>query len=71
MHILAGHVRFVPAHRQSDNATSSLSPAKWPVEFVLVFKETDRGAFVSHDRIITIIAPAIQATGRLIPAKQI
>ncbi len=30
--ILAGHMRFIPAHRQSDDMTATLSPAKWQVE---------------------------------------
>jgi len=29
--IPAGHTRFVPAQKQSDEATLVLSPAKWPV----------------------------------------
>ena len=33
--IPAGHMRFVPAHKQSDEANPVLSPAKWLVELVL------------------------------------
>ncbi len=31
IYIPAGHMRFVPAHKQSDGATSDLSPARLPV----------------------------------------
>ncbi len=48
--IPAGHMRFVPAHKQSDEATLVLSPAKWPVEFVLVTNDKGRETFVYHDR---------------------
>ena len=34
--IPAGHMRFVPAHKQSNEATLVLFPAKWPVELVLI-----------------------------------
>ena len=34
--IPAGHMRFVPAHKQSNEATHVLSLAKWPVDFVLI-----------------------------------
>ena len=29
--IPTGHMRLVPAHKQTDEATLVLSPAKWPV----------------------------------------
>jgi ribonuclease HI len=65
--IPAGHMRFVPSHRQSDEATQALSPAKWPVEFVLIANSKGREAFLSHDRISQILSPAIQATCALSP----
>ncbi len=40
--IPSGHVRFVPAHRQSDDTTAKLPPIKWPVELVLVSNEARR-----------------------------
>ena len=67
IHIPAGHMRFVPAHKQSDGATSDLSPAKWPVEFVLIANEKGRDAFLNHDRIQMIVSPAIQDACRLTP----
>ena len=39
IHIPVGHVRFVPAHKQSDGTTSDLPPVKWPVGFVLMANE--------------------------------
>jgi hypothetical protein len=38
--IPAGHMRFVPAHRQSTDMTPTLSPAKLLVEFVLISNAT-------------------------------
>jgi len=33
--IPAGHMRFVPAHKQANGDTTSLPPAKWRVESIL------------------------------------
>jgi hypothetical protein len=63
--IPAGHVRFVPPHKQSDEATHVLSPAKWPAEFVLISNSKGRETFLSHGRITRILCPAIQATCNL------
>jgi hypothetical protein len=46
MNIPAGHMRFVSAHKQADEATVVLSPAKWPVEFVLIANPKGREAFM-------------------------
>ena len=67
IHIPKEHMRFVPAQRQYDEATADLTPHKWPVEFVFTANATLRGAFLCHDRIQSIIAPAIRATCRLKP----
>ena len=58
--IPAGHMRFVPAHKQKDSDTTSLTLAKWPVEMVLISNEEDRNQFVSMDRINQILAPALR-----------
>ncbi len=60
--IPAGHMRFVPYHKQSDEAAPTLSPAKWPVESVLIADFRGREAFLSHDRINQIVRLAIRAT---------
>ena len=67
--IPAGHMRFVPAHKQSNESNSILSPAKWPVELVLISNENCRETFICHDRIQRILTPAIQATCLLIAAQ--
>ncbi len=69
--IPAGHMRFVPAHKQSDEATPVLSPARWPVEFVLIASAKAREIFLCHDRINQILRPAIQATCLLKPEQTI
>jgi len=65
--IPAGHMWFVPVHKQSDEATLLLSPAKWPVEFVLIANAKGREIFICHGRIHQILSPAIQATCLLTP----
>jgi len=60
--ILAGHTRFVPAHKQADEATVVLTPAIWPVEFVLIANPKGRAAFMDQNRIRAILTPTIQAT---------
>jgi hypothetical protein len=59
IHIFAGHMRFVPTHRQSDDLTATLSPVKWPVELVLISNEADREKYLDQPRIHKILAPAI------------
>ncbi len=54
--IPAGHMRFVPAHKQSDKANPVLSPTKWPVELVLIANEKGREICVCHYRIIRYLA---------------
>ena len=34
--IPTNHMRFVPAHKQRDSDKAELSPAKWPVELILI-----------------------------------
>jgi hypothetical protein len=51
IHIPASPMRFVPAHKHSDEATTDLSPAKWPVEFVLVANEKCREAYIPQPRL--------------------
>ena len=56
IHIQPGHVRFVPAHRQTYEATADLSPAKWLLEIVLIANAKGREAFLSHGRIHAVLA---------------
>jgi len=67
VNIPAGHMCFVPAHKQAGETTAILSPAKWLVEFVLIANPKGREAFMDHDRIHTILALTIQATYHLAP----
>ena len=68
IHIPVDLMRFVPTHTNSDGTTSALSPAKWPMEFILIVNEKEREAFLGHDRIQAILAPDIHDTNRLMPA---
>jgi hypothetical protein len=67
--IPAGHMRFVPAHRQSDDITATLPPAKWPVELVLISNEIYHAKYLDHSRIHIILAPAIQGVCHMSPAQ--
>jgi len=58
--IPADHMRFVPAHRQSDDMAAILTPAKWPVEFVLISNAADRETHKDQSRIQGILALAIR-----------
>jgi len=69
--ISTGHVRFVPAHKQADDASMEVTPAKWPVELVLIANAMGREAYLNNNRIQTFLAPAIQATCRLTPEETI
>ena len=57
--IPAGHMRFVPAHKQADDAYMELTPSKWPVELVLIANDMGREAYLSNNMIQMILAPAI------------
>jgi hypothetical protein len=54
-------MRFVPAHKKSDSNITSLPPAKWPVELVLISNEEDKKQFVSLKRIHQILAPVLRS----------
>jgi hypothetical protein len=59
--IPAGHMRFVPAHRQTDDMTATLSPTKWPMEIVLISNAVGRERYLDQSWIHGILAPTIQA----------
>jgi len=61
------HMRFVPTHRQSDDTTATLPPAKWPVEMVLLSNETGREQYLYQPMIHKITALAIQDVCQMTP----
>jgi len=56
-----GHMRFVPSQKQTDGDTTSLPPAKWTVELVIISNEAGRNQFVGIDRINQVIPPALRS----------
>ena len=60
MQIIAGHMRFVPAHKQSNSDATSLPPAKWLIELFLIVNDEGRNQFVDMERIHLIVAPALR-----------
>ena len=68
--IPTGHMRFVPAHRRSDDVTAALPPAnKWLVELVLISNEAGRERYLDLSRIHRILAPTIQIVCHTNPAQ--
>jgi hypothetical protein len=63
------HMRFVPAHRQSDDMTTILSPAKWLVGLVFITNAAGREKYLDQSRTHMILAPAIQAVWHMTTAK--
>ena len=57
------------AIRRGDEDNPILSPAKWPVELVLIANEKGRETFICHDRIQQILSPVIQSTYRITAAQ--
>ena len=55
-------MRFVPSHKQTDGDKSSLPPAKWHVELVLISNQEGRDQFVCMERIRQFLAPALRDT---------
>lgn len=53
------HMHFVPTHRQSDYMAANLSPARWPVEFVLILNVVGWETYLHQSKIHGILAPAI------------
>jgi len=39
-------MRFVPTHRQLDDTTATLPPAKWLVEMALISNEADKEQYL-------------------------
>jgi hypothetical protein len=58
--IPVGHMRFIPAKKQIDEATPPvLTRAKWLAEFLLIAIAKGFETLLCHDRIRSILAPAI------------
>ena len=66
--IPSGHMRFVPANKQTNDESMEPKPAKWPVvELILIANELGREAYLDNDMIRNIISLAIQTICRLKP----
>ena len=63
--IPSGHMRFVPADKQTDETSMELKPAKWQVELVLIANDMGREVYLDNERIQTNLSPTIQAICRL------
>ncbi len=66
--ILTGHMRCVQEHRQSDDMSATLPPAKWSIELVLVSDEARRVKYLDRYRIHIILALVIQDVCHETPA---
>jgi len=61
------HMCFASANKQSDDYAANLSPAKWPIKFVLISNAAGRDVYLDRSQIHAILAPAIQDTCRMTP----
>ena len=66
-----GHMRFVPANKQTDDASIELKPVKWPVELILIANDKGRETYLDNERIQAILAPTIQTVCQLRPEETI
>jgi len=67
--IPTGHMRFMPAHRQSDDLTATLFPFKWPVEFLSIANAAGRETYLVDQSLIQgILAPTIRDVCRMTSA---
>ncbi len=57
--IPTGHVRIVPAHRQTDDMTAILPPAKWLLKLALISNAEGREKYLGQSRSHRILAPII------------
>ena len=55
--IPTGHMRFVPIHDQSEGEAHNLTPAKWPMELILVADKEGKSKFRSMERVHDIMDP--------------
>ncbi len=51
IHIRSGHMRFVPAEKQTDEPSMELKPGKWPVELVYITNDMGREVYLDNERI--------------------
>jgi hypothetical protein len=65
IHIPTGHMRFVPAEKQTDEPSLELKPAKWLVELVLIASDMGREIYLDNGKIHTILSPVIRDICRL------
>ena len=49
--IPACHMRFVPTHNHFEGDTDTLTPAKWPVELILISDEEGENTYLDMKRI--------------------
>jgi hypothetical protein len=69
--IPAGHMRLVPGHQQDDRDSTTLPPAKWLVELIVISNEAGRQAYLDLVRVHTILAPTIQRVYNISPAQTV
>ncbi len=49
--IPSGHMRFLPADKQTDETSVELKPAKWPVELIRIANDMGREVYLDNCRI--------------------
>jgi hypothetical protein len=61
-HLPANQLKFIPSHKQLDKELnlSTLRPADWPVDLIIIANEEGRQAYLHHDRLQNILIPGLQ-----------
>ena len=61
-HLPANQLKFIPSHKQLDKDLnlSTLRPADWPVDLIIIANEEGRQAYLHLDRLQNIIIPGLQ-----------
>jgi ribonuclease HI len=61
-HLPANQLKFIPSHKQLDKDLnlSTLRPADWPVDLIIIANEEGRQAYLHLDRLQNILIPGLQ-----------
>jgi len=61
-HLPANQLKFIPSHIQLDKDLniSTLRPAVWPVDLIIIANEEGRQAYLHHDRLQNILISGLQ-----------
>ena len=62
-------MRLVPTYKQSEGTADTLTPAKWPMELILISNEEGKIRFLNMKLVNEILAPAIRRVCQMTEAE--